>query len=539
MSHSGVQESVDVVDSVRIRRALISVFDKSGLLALAKTLTEHEVELFSTGGTERYLREHGFDVHSVTDLTKFPEMLDGRIKTLHPMVHGGLLYRRDLASHRAQISEHGIPPIDLLVVNLYPFEETVAKPGATRAEIVEQIDIGGPAMLRSAAKNFNGVALLTSPEQYTNFIAELDASAGGTTLSTRFALAAEAFANVARYDAAISNYFGQLGIAGTEEMQPHLDLSLDRVQPLRYGENPHQSAALYGEDFAKIFQQLWGKELSYNNILDLSASTLLIAEFMSSPIATVAIIKHMNPCGVAQGSDVLDAFDRAFRADPESPFGGIVVMNRPLTALLAERLNGFFSEVIVAPSFESDALTILQKKKDRRLVRFSPEAVQASPGRSLELRSVLGGVLVQQTDVPLLGSGPITSVTKRPVSDAEMEGLLFAWKCVKHIKSNAIVYCGLEDGFARTLGIGAGQTSRVESSRLAVKRAAQFGHSLAGSFVASDAFFPFADGLTEAIVAGAIAVIQPGGSIRDTEVIAEAEKHGISMVLTGMRHFRH
>jgi len=539
MSHSGTQEVADKIDSVKIKRALLSVFDKSGLLELATTLTSFGVELYSTGGTEKFLRESGFSVSSVSDLTKFPEMLDGRVKTLHPTVHGGLLYRRELASHREQVAEHNIPAIDLLVVNLYPFEETVAKPGATKQEIIEQIDIGGPAMLRSAAKNFAGVALLTSPSQYKRFAEELTASGGSTVLDTRFKLASDAFANVAQYDAAISNYFASIGSEEATELPGSLSLSLERIQPLRYGENPHQKAALYGKEFSSIFEQIWGKELSYNNILDLSASTTLMAEFLDSARPTVAIIKHTNPCGVAEGADVLDAFDRAFRADPESPFGGIVIMNRPLTAGLAERLNTFFSEVILAPEFEPAALAILQKKKDRRLVRFNPETVKKQLGQALEFRTVLGGMLVQQSDAPLFGEGELRSITARPASQAELDGLVFAWKCVKHVKSNAIVYAGLENGFARTLGIGAGQTTRVESSRVAVTRAAHFGHSLKGSFVASDAYFPFADGLTEAIMAGAIAAIQPGGSIRDSEVITEAEKHGISMVLTGMRHFRH
>ncbi len=533
MAHSS--EIAEAIDSVRIRRALISVFDKSGLEELARALTDQHIELFSTGGTEHFLRDKGFAVRSVTELTDFPEMLDGRVKTLHPAVHGGLLYRRELKSHREQVAEHKIAPIDLLVVNLYPFEETVAKHGATSAEIIEQIDIGGPAMLRSAAKNFAGVALLTSPKQYSDFTTAIKTSAGSTLLEHRRKLAAEAFAAVAQYDAAISSYFSTL----TKSEGEHFALDLPKVQSLRYGENPHQTAALFGNEFAQVFKQLWGKELSYNNILDISAATGLMAEFFDSDRATAAIIKHTNPCGVAEGSDLLDAFDRAYRGDTESPFGGIVIVNGPIDLKLAERLNGFFSEVILAPLFESDALALLQKKKDRRLVTYDAATVRKVLAKMEDVRSVIGGMLVQSADRELFGSTDLKSITERQVSHEELCALTFSWRCVKHVKSNAIVYAGLENGFARTLGIGCGQTSRVESSRLAVERAKHFKHDLKGSFVASDAFFPFADGLTEAIHAGAIAVIQPGGSVRDAEVIEEAEKHHISMVLTGMRHFRH
>ena len=530
MTH-GSTETPDTIDLLPIRRALISVFDKSGLEPLANVLRTHQVTLYSTGGTEQFLRDRGFDVHSVTELTQFPEMLDGRVKTLHPAVHGGLLYRRELASHRAQAEQHGIQPIDLLISNLYPFEETVAKSGATAGEIIEQIDIGGPAMLRSAAKNFTGVALLTSPNQYERFIQELSANGGSTSLATRRSLAAQAFAAVAQYDVAISEYFN----ASSESL--HIDLP--KIQTLRYGENPHQAASLYGADFPNIFRQRWGKELSYNNILDISAAAGLMAEFFESETPTAAIIKHTNPCGVAEGKDILDAFDRAFRSDTESPFGGIVIVNKQIDRALAERLNGFFSEVILAPSYDEDALALLQKKKDRRLVEYSREGITETLAAMEDVRSVIGGLLVQTSDRELFGSTELSSITDRAVSDEEMRGLVFAWRIVKHVKSNAIVYAGLEHGFARTLGIGCGQTSRVESSRLAVQRARYFKHDLTGSFVASDAFFPFADGLTEAIAAGAIAVIQPGGSVRDQEVIDEAAKHHISMVLTGMRHFRH
>jgi phosphoribosylaminoimidazolecarboxamide formyltransferase/IMP cyclohydrolase len=540
MSHTSTAEPVDTIDVVPIKRALLSVFDKTGLKELAEALIKRGVELYSTGGTEKYLRDQGFAVHSVVELTNSPEILDGRVKTLHPAVHGGLLFRRELPSHRAQAAEHGIAGIDLLVVNLYPFEETVAKPDATKAEIIEQIDIGGPAMLRSAAKNFMGVALLTSPGQYSEFTKEFEDQKGSTKLTTRQTLARDAFQRVAEYDVAISDYLMKLDNSSESESLPsRLMIDQAMIQPLRYGENPHQKAALYGGDFKSIYEQLWGKELSHINMLDLSAASQLIAEWFDTEVTVAAIFKHTTPCGVAEGSDSLDAFERAFRSDPESPFGGVVVLNQPVSAALAERLNAFFSEIILAPDFDADALDALRKKKDRRLIRYKREGIVNELKGMLDVRSIIGGTLVQEADTQLFGDHELKSITQRPLSAEELRELVFAWKCVKHVKSNAIVYAGSDNGYMRTLGIGGGQTSRVESSRLAVRRAAQFAHSLKDSVVASDAYFPFADGLTEAIEAGSIAVIQPGGSIRDHEVIAEAEKHNVSMVLTGMRHFRH
>lgn len=541
--HGSTSEEVLPIDVLQVRRALLSVSDKSGLLELAKGLAAHNVELYSTGGTEKFLRDAGLAVTSVSDLTKFPEMLDGRVKTLHPNVHGGLLYRRELRSHQAQVEEHGIEAIDLLVVNLYPFEETVAKPNATQEEVIEQIDIGGPAMLRSAAKNFKGVALLTAPDQYSGFLNEIEKHQGQTSLAYRFELAAQAFRNVAKYDVAIANYFDTL-TNGTSGIEAKLQVSLSMQQPLRYGENPQQHAALYSENFNQLYEQLWGKELSYNNILDSSAAVGLIAEFLTGDRAVAAIIKHTNPCGVGEGETIEAAFERAFQADPESPFGGIIIVNRPFTAALASRVNEFFSEVILAPSFEEGAMEILKKKKDRRLIRFTPEKVMSATKQATEMRSVIGGVLVQEIDArlyenPELTATTMTSVTSRQPSTEECYALDFAWKVVKHVKSNAIVYVKITDGYAGTVGIGCGQTSRVESSRLAVHRAKQFGHSLEGSVVASDAFFPFADGLIEAADAGAVAAIEPGGSVRDTEVIAAAEVRKMALVMTGMRHFKH
>jgi phosphoribosylaminoimidazolecarboxamide formyltransferase/IMP cyclohydrolase len=511
-----------MIENIKIKTALLSVSDKSELITLAEALAAHRVELYSTGGTEKFLRDNGFIVKSVTDLTNFPEMMDGRVKTLHPMIHGGLLYRRDLPEHAAQAKAHSIQALDLLVVNLYPFEETLAKEGSTHEDIIENIDIGGPAMLRSAGKNYEGVALLTSPSQYTDFIIELKQNNGAISHEMRLALAGEAFEQVANYDRTIADYF-----------------SSNKKIILRYGENPHQSATVSGESLDKLYHQLWGKELSYNNYLDSSASLLLISEFLDSKKTVVGIIKHTNPCGIAEGKDVLDAFERAFATDTESPFGGIIVMNRPCSEGLAMRINEFFSEVVLAPSYEEKALAILKKKKDRRLLTFDPAELARQIAGAKDVRSIVGGMLEQESDNQLFSNAEMKSVTKRPVSDDEHDGLLFAWKICKHVKSNAIVYVQSENGFARTIGIGCGQTSRVASSRLAVANATRFGHSLKGSLVASDAFFPFADGLLEAADAGAIAVIEPGGSVRDEEVIRAAEERNISLVMTGMRHFKH
>ena len=541
MTHGMIKEEQIAIDKVRVRRALISVYDKTGLDVLASVLQKHGIELYSTGGTEKYLRDLGISVSSISDLTQSPEVFDGRVKTLHPAVHGGLLFRRELPSHVAQAEEQGIGPIDLLIVNLYPFEQTVAKPGATEEEIVEQIDIGGPAMLRSAAKNFRGVTLLTDPSQYGRFISQLDALGGSTDLALRFDLAREAFERVAQYDRAIADYFQTIARNGAARAKPSLNVSLPLIQTLRYGENPQQRAALYGKDFPKICTQLWGKELSYNNILDISSAIGLIAEFFPQQSSTVvaAIVKHTNPCGVAEGSDPLNAFNRAFSTDPESPFGGIIVINAPMDAQLAERLNEFFSEVILAPEYTAGALEVLKKKKDRRIIHYDPEHLKQTINAMAELRSVIGGILYQDSDKELSSNSEISSVTTHPLDEAAKRGLYFAWKVVKHQKSNAIAFCGMEDGFARTIGLGAGQTSRVESSRIAVEHAARHGLSLKGSIVASDAFFPFADGLIEAANAGAIAAIEPGGSVRDQEVIQAAEERGMALVMTGMRHFKH
>ncbi len=511
-------------DRIKIERAILSVSDKSKLRELAEALRKSGVTMYSTGGTEKYLREQGFEVFSVSDLTHFPEIMDGRVKTLHPAVHGGLLFRRDLETHVTQAKENNISSIDLLVLNLYPFEETVSRKDASEEEIIENIDIGGPAMLRSAGKNFESVALLSAPTQYDNFIRELNDLSGTTTLALRKRLATEAFEHVAKYDRAIADFFSG---------------NSSQTGQLRYGENPHQQASVSGNRIGELYHQLWGKELSYNNYLDASASLELIAEFLDHPLPVVGIIKHTNPCGIAEGSTDLDAFERAFATDTESPFGGIIVTTRPFSGALAARVNEFFSEVIVAPSYDDEALAILKKKKDRRLITYSPEILREEASGGQVLRSILGGTLTQERDTKLMQNDEFVSVTGRSLSDVEKRGLLFSWKVVKHVKSNAIVYVKQSGEHFSTVGIGCGQTSRVASSRIAVANAARFGHNLQGTLVASDAFFPFADGLLEAADAGAVAVIQPGGSVRDEEVIQAAKDRNISLILTGMRHFKH
>lgn len=511
-------------DRVNIQRALISVSDKTGLVELGRALAAAGVEILSTGGSARALREAGIAVVEVADYTGVPEMLDGRVKTLVPKIHGGLLGRRDLPEHLAQMQRHDIPPIDLLAVNLYPFEETVAK-GADFETCVENIDIGGPALIRAAAKNHDSVAVLTSPAQYDDLIAAL--AAGGTTLEQRRCLAAAAYARTAAYDAAISAWFAQQ----TGEMFPaHLALAGARQQMLRYGENPHQSAAFYrtgNRPGVATARQLQGKELSYNNINDTDAAFECVAEF-DRP--AVVIVKHANPCGVALGADLAEAWDRALDCDPVSAFGGIIAVNRPLDVAAAEKMASIFSEVIIAPDAAPDAVELLARKKNLRLLLTGGLPDPAEPG--LAWRSVAGGFLAQTRDAGRIGRDDLKVVTQRAPTNAEFADLLFAFRVAKHVKSNAIIYAKA----GATTGIGAGQMSRVDSSRIAAQKG---GEKIPGSVVASDAFFPFADGLVAAIEAGATAVIQPGGSIRDNEVIEAADAAGIAMVFTGMRHFRH
>jgi phosphoribosylaminoimidazolecarboxamide formyltransferase/IMP cyclohydrolase len=522
----------------KIQRALISVSDKTGLAEFAEELHRLGVEIISTGGTARALKEAGVPVIEISKFTGLPEMLDGRVKTLHPKVHGGLLYIRGNADHEKQATAHGIKPIDLVVVNLYPFEKTVAKPNVTLHEAIENIDIGGPSMLRSAAKNHASVTVVLDPSDYPEVLREIRAHDGDTSEKFRAKLAVKVFETTARYDGAIAAFLGVKKAKGEEgkaksELPETFNLSLKKAQDLRYGENPHQKATLYG-DFSKHFQQLHGKELSYNNILDLTAAAELVAEFENP---TVAIIKHTNPCGVGSAPMLKEAWDFAYATDKQAPFGGIIAVNRPLDAAIASAIAEIFSEVIVAPEFQPAALAILQKKKNLRLIRKSPITNHQSP--ITELRSVTGGLLVQERDTRLVSSADIKVVTKREPTQIERHALLFAWRVVKHVKSNAIVYATADGTAARTLGIGAGQMSRVDSSKIAVWKAKEAGLDLKGSVVASDAFFPFPDGIIAAADAGATAAIQPGGSVRDAEVIAAANERNMAMVFTGIRHFRH
>jgi len=532
--------SITAPDSVRIRRALISVFDKTALIELATALKRHGVALISTGGTRKALEEAGFEVADVSDITGFPEIMDGRVKTLHPGVHGGLLAIRGAEDHVSAMEEHGIEGIDLLVVNLYPFEEVLAG-GADAETIIENIDIGGPAMLRAAAKNHAYVSVLTSPDDYAGFIEELDAGEGSIGLATRKRLAQATYARTATYDAAISNW-----MAGAFEVEtpPYRAVGGKLVQTMRYGENPHQNAALYTSGATRTgistAVQVQGKELSYNNINDTDAAFELVSEFDPDASAAVAIIKHANPCGVATAETLEEAYQAALDCDPVSAFGGIIAMNRTLTAEAAKAMVEIFTEVIVAPDASDEAKVVLAAKKNLRLILTGGLADARSGG--LAVRNVAGGLLVQERDAGNVDDLDLKIVTKRAPSDAEFADLKFAFRVAKHVKSNAIIY--VKDG--ATVGIGAGQMSRVDSSRIAARKAVDAAEAggweepkTQGSVVASDAFFPFADGLLAAAEAGATAIIQPGGSMRDDEVIAAADEAGLAMVFTGMRHFRH
>jgi phosphoribosylaminoimidazolecarboxamide formyltransferase/IMP cyclohydrolase len=504
-------------------RALISVSDKRGLDVFAAGLQSLGIEIFSTGNTARSIADAGVAVQSVSKLTGFPEILDGRVKTLHPGVHSGILARRDQPEHMQALAEHGLKTIDLVVVNLYPFSQTIARPDVTFDQAIEQIDVGGPAMVRAAAKNHQHVLVVVSPDDYAPILEALRSDA--VTPELRRGLAAKAFAHTAAYDATIAGYL-------TSELFPAtLPLAFRKAQDLRYGENPHQPGALYG-DFAQFFEQLHGKELSYINILDIAAIQELIEEFPAGEGAALAIVKHTNPCGVGVGATPLEAWERAFATDREAPFGGIIALNQMLDLALAQAIDEIFSEIIIAPAFADDALELLRRKKNRRLMRaLRPVSSETRP----LLHSVPGGVLVQQPDRAPLAGEPLKVVTKRAPTDAELLALRFGWRVVKHVKSNAIVYAAAD----RTLGIGAGQMSRVDSSRLAIWKAQNAGLDLAGSAVASDALFPFPDSIEAAAAAGATAVIQPGGSVRDDEVIAAADRLGLAMIFTGHRHFRH
>ncbi len=517
-------------DKIKLTRALLGVSDKAGLADFARSLARHGIELISTGGTKAALESESIKVKGVEDFTGSPEMLDGRIKTLHPKIHGGILARRDLPSHQQQMLEHRIEPIDLVVVNFYPFERTVAKPDVSLEEAIENIDIGGPTLVRAAAKNYAHVAIVTDPADYTAIVVELDANTGALSLATRWRLMRKAFARVTDYDCAISNYLGAVG-EETAPLGTTFSISLERAQKLRYGENPHQSGALYG-DFFSIAEQLHGRELSFNNVFDISSAINLMIDFADYTDAVVAILKHNTPCGVGVGATLKDAWDKAFATDPDSPFGGIIIANRPWDLEFARAVDELFTEVLIGPEFPPDVIEFLRKKKNRRVMRFHPDRVRRN---DLDLRKVVGGLLVQTPDLSLENARAGKVVTKRSPTSVELDAMNFGIRVCKHIKSNAIAFV-MPD---RTLGVGGGATSRIDPVYAAREKAARLGVSLKGSVLVSEALFPFPDGPTLAAEAGATAIAQPGGSTRDDEVIAAANELGLAMVFTGIRHFRH
>jgi phosphoribosylaminoimidazolecarboxamide formyltransferase/IMP cyclohydrolase len=516
----------------KIQRAILSVTDKSGLVDFARKLVGMGVELVSTGGTAKLLRDSGIAVKDISELTGFPEMLDGRVKTLHPKVHGGILHRRQDSAHRSAVAEHDIPAIDMVVVNLYAFEKTAAKPGVHFEELIENIDIGGPSMIRSAAKNFQDVAVVTSPADYESIADEMARSAGALSSETKWRLAQKAFATTAAYDSAIASTLERVGVNGHFELHAAevfpktLRMSFQKTMDLRYGENPHQKAAMYSDGSGvgvANARQLQGKELSYNNIVDLQAAWDLAQDFDET---VCAIIKHTNPCGVATGKTLAEAYVRALECDPVSAFGGVIGVNRPVDAAAAAEMSKLFLEVIASPAFDSAAKEIFASKKNLRLVE-----VPASR-QNWVLKNISGGMLVQDADFHHLNDAELKVVTKRPPTPEEQRALLFAWKVCKHVKSNAILYA--RDG--QTVGVGAGQMSRVDACKVGAMKAQL---PLKGTVAASDAFFPFPDGVEEIAKAGGTAIIQPGGSVRDQEVIEAADRLGVAMIFTGVRHFRH
>jgi phosphoribosylaminoimidazolecarboxamide formyltransferase/IMP cyclohydrolase len=535
IEHSPALSSAAPANLRPIRRALLSVTDKTGLVEFARTLASFNVDLVSTGGTARALREAGLPVRDISDLTGFPEMLDGRVKTLHPKVHGGILHIRGNAEHEASVAEHAIEPIDMVVVNLYAFEKTSQKPGVAFADVIENIDIGGPSMVRSAAKNFSDVAIVTAAGDYDSLTEELKVNKGSLSRATRWRLAKQAFAVTAAYDAGIATALESIEEpSGAAVFSKELPQAIRLIEPLaktlRYGENPHQKAALYIDGSGKGVagaEQLQGKELSYNNLVDLDACWDIVSEFDET---AVAIIKHTNPCGASTGATVLEAYKRALEADPVSAFGGVIGINRDVDAEAAEEIAKLFVEAIVAPSFTTGALEKFAAKKNLRLVKISP----ADTTRML--KQVSGGLLVQDADRLKVSEAELKIVTERKPSAEELRALLFAWSICKYVKSNAIVYARFADGHGQTVGIGAGQMSRVDAAKFGAMKAVL---PLAGTVAASDAFFPFADGLEVVAKAGATAVIQPGGSVRDAEVIEAANRLGVAMAFTGVRHFRH
>ena len=529
MGHGSSLKSLKEIKDVKVRRALISVSNKNGLDRFGQGLKKHGVEILSTGGTAAYLEDVGVPVTPVSDITKFPEMLEGRVKTLHPAIHGGLLADRRKDSHMEQINEHGIAPIDMVVVNLYPFQETIEKEGVTLDEAIENIDIGGPSMIRSAAKNFYGVAAVVSPSRYNEILEEMDNNDGALKFETRKDLAKDAFEHTAAYDEAIYEY-----MEDNHEYPPMLKFVFEKVQDLRYGENPHQKAAYYRDEIVMpgmltSMQQLHGQELSFNNILDLEAAWRIIGEFM---VPASVVIKHNNPCGVALADNCIDAFERAWNCDPVSAFGSVLSFNGIVDEALAEKIIENFSEAVIAPGFLEEALEVLTTKKNLRILTVGEERPDHSSLK--DIKRIDGGLLIQDMDPHGDKREDMKVVTKLEPTDDEWEDLLFAWRVAKHVKSNAIV---LVKNLA-TIGIGAGQMSRIDSSELSIKKAGG-SDKCKGSALASDAFFPFKDALEAAKAAGIKAVIQPGGSIRDDEVIEAADEAGMTMVFTGMRHFRH
>jgi phosphoribosylaminoimidazolecarboxamide formyltransferase/IMP cyclohydrolase len=520
-----------------VKQALLSVSDKSGLVEFARGLAARGVALLSTGGTAKALADAGLAVTDVGSYTGFPEMLDGRVKTLHPKVHGGILARRDLPAHVEALAAHGIPTIDLVVVNLYPFRATVARPGCSLEDAVENIDIGGPSMVRAAAKNWPHVGIVVDPADYAGVLAELNGNDGRLLEATRFRLMRKAFAHTASYDGAIANWLTARGPDGVAQGFPEtFHFAGDKVQEMRYGENPHQAAAFYRDETPApgtiaTYRQLQGKELSYNNIADSDAAWECVKTF---DVPACVIVKHANPCGVAIAADPLAAYRNALATDPTSAFGGIIAFNRQVDAATVEAVSAQFLEVLIAPGYADDARAAIAKKVNVRVLEV-PLAPAGAAASAWDMKRVGGGFLVQSPDARNVSAAELKVVTRRAPTTAQLSDLLFAWRVAKFVKSNAIVYCGA----GRTLGIGAGQMSRVDSTRIAAIKATQAGLSLAGSVVASDAFFPFRDGLDVVADNGAVAVIQPGGSMRDEEVIAAANERGIAMVFTGFRHFRH
>jgi len=525
--------------SAPIAQALLSVSDKTGVVEFARALDRLGVRLLSTGGTARALADAGLAVTEIGNYTGFPEMLDGRVKTLHPKVHAGILARRDIAAHAAALEQHSIPPIDLVVVNLYPFRETVAKEGCTLDDAIENIDIGGPTMVRAAAKNWTHVGVVVDPADYASLAAELARSGRVLSTATRFALARKAFSHTAAYDGAISNWLTARAADGSGvEFPERLNLHAAKLQDLRYGENPHQRAVFYrdAEPAAGTlaqYRQLQGKELSYNNIADSDAAWECAKAFADDEAAACVIVKHANPCGVALAPTAVEAYHRAFATDPTSAFGGIIAFNRPVDGATVEAVAAQFLEVLIAPAYTSDALAVIAAKKNVRVLEIA--LAQGAAPAAWDFKRVGGGFLVQTPDFVSTRASDLKVVTRIAPTAEQVSDLLFAWRVAKYVKSNAIVYCG----GGRTLGIGAGQMSRVDSTRIAAMKAKNADLSLAGSVVASDAFFPFRDGLDVVADNGAVAVIQPGGSVRDADVIAAADERGLAMVFTGERHFRH